>query len=51
MLRPLHCMDWDDMPPELRERVPLLVREALLTNEWVRDAAATAMTAFNATEP
>lgn len=43
LLRPLHCMDWSAMPPELRERVPLLVREALQTNQWATEAAATVM--------
>lgn len=46
LLRPLHCMDWSAMPPELRERVPLLVREALQTNQWAQEAAATAMSAL-----
>lgn len=48
LLRTLHCVKWADMDPALRERVPLLVREALLTNQWARDAAATAMSAFEA---
>ncbi len=51
LLRPLHCMDWADMTPELRERVPLLVREALATNQWARDAAVTAMSALEAPTP
>jgi len=46
LLRPLHCIDWSDMDPALRDKVPLLVREALLTNQWARDAAATAMSAL-----
>ena len=46
LLRPLHCMDWADMPPELRERVPLLVREALQTNQWATEATATVMSAL-----
>lgn len=43
LLRPLHCMDWADMSPDLRERVPLLVREALQTNQWATEAADTVM--------
>lgn len=49
LLRPLHCVEWSDMDPELRDRVPLLVREALLTNQWARDAAAVAMSALDPT--
>lgn len=49
LLRPLHCVEWSDMDPELRDRVPLLVREALLTNQWARDAAAVAMSALEPT--
>ena len=49
LLQPLHCVTWSRMDPALRAQVPLLVREALLTNQWVREAAATAMSAFRAT--
>lgn len=28
-LRALHCVDYADMPPDLRERIPHLVRECL----------------------
>lgn len=49
LLHTLHCVNWSDMDPALRDRVPLLVREALLTNQWARDAAATAMSALEPT--
>ena len=29
MLRPLHCVHWDKMPPEVREAVPGLIQECL----------------------
>lgn len=29
LLRPLHCIPWGDMRPELREKIPDLVAEAL----------------------
>ena len=29
MLRPLHCIDWNKMPPEVREAVPALIQECL----------------------
>lgn len=28
-LRPLHCVDWFDMPSDLRQRVPGLIQQAL----------------------
>lgn len=43
LLRPLHCVDYASMDPALRDRVPLLVREALLTHQWAASAAAVAM--------
>lgn len=49
LLRPLHCVDWADMDPALRERVPLLVRDALLTNQWAQHATAVAMSALEPT--
>lgn len=50
LLRALHCVDWADMDPALRERVPLLVREALLTSQWANDATAVAMSALEPTQ-
>lgn len=29
LLRTLHCVDYSAMPPELRERIPALVNEAM----------------------
>lgn len=29
LLRPLHCIPWSEMRPELREKIPDLVAEAL----------------------
>lgn len=29
LLRTLHCVDYGDMAPELRDRIPLLVNECL----------------------
>lgn len=49
LLRALHCVNWSDMEPALRERVPLLVREALLTNQWAQSATAVAMSALEPT--
>ncbi len=49
LLNTLHCVKWENMDPALRDKVPLLVREALLTNQWARDAAATAMSALEPT--
>lgn len=49
LLRALHCVNWSDMDPALRERVPLLVREALLTNQWAQNATAVAMSALEPT--
>ena len=46
MLRPLHCVNWADMDPALRDCVPLLVREALQTNQWAQSATAVAMSAL-----
>lgn len=50
LLRALHCVNWSDMDPALRERVPLLVREALLTNQWAQSATAVAMSALEPTQ-
>jgi predicted ester cyclase len=29
VLRPLHCIDWNSMPPQLRDAVPGLINECL----------------------
>lgn len=50
LLGALHCINWSDMDPELRKRVPLLVREALLTSQWANDATAVAMSALEPTQ-
>lgn len=35
-LRPLHCVDWSEMPPELRAIVPQLIQQALGGDEAFR---------------
>ena len=35
-LKPLHCMDWSDMPRDLRQRVPILIQQALAGDEKFR---------------
>lgn len=35
MLQPLHCVDYNDMPPMLREAIPHLVNECLTARQAV----------------
>lgn len=42
-LSALHCIDYADMAPELRERLPHLVREAITPKQANKPSAATAV--------
>lgn len=43
MLRPLHCVDYADMPPILREAIPHLVNECLTARERMATDISTAL--------
>lgn len=43
MLHTLHCVDYDKMPPELREKIPHLVNECLRQQDNVIDATEVAL--------
>lgn len=43
LLATLHCVDYADMPPELREQLPHLVREAISPQPAVCHATSTAL--------
>lgn len=43
MLRLMHCVHYDRMPPDLRARIPQLVNECLLQSDSVADATETAL--------
>jgi hypothetical protein len=34
MLKPLHCMDYSDMPAEVREAIPGLIRDAFAGEQF-----------------
>ncbi len=43
LLQNLHCVDYDKMPPELRERIPHLVNECLRQQDDVIEATSVAL--------
>ena len=43
VLRPLHCVDYADMPPMLREAIPHLVNECLTARERMATDISTAL--------
>lgn len=43
LLSPLHCMDYDKMPKELRDAIPHLINECLTASERVRADVSTAL--------
>lgn len=48
LLNPLHCVDYAAMSPELRERIPALVAEALQGGDTSRLATDAVMAALEA---
>lgn len=43
LLSPLHCVDYDKMPKELRDAIPHLINECLTASERVRADVGTAL--------